>query len=104
MKLPENFRPGSDMLSENMLQYQYTIDIITSSLNLGNDTYVNAPSEFPDNTHCDTLLIPKSIRQSGLPPIAVEFQRKVIDDSMNRGVVYCTHIQKTSHFIHHLYQ
>ncbi|KAL4205861.1 hypothetical protein AB4K20DRAFT_1963785 [Rhizopus microsporus] len=60
-------------------------------MNLGNNTYVNTHSEFPDNTHRDTLLIPKSITQGSLPPIVVEFQWTVTEDSMNRGVLYCTH-------------
>ncbi|CDH50658.1 predicted protein [Lichtheimia corymbifera JMRC:FSU:9682] len=63
--------------NSNCCYHQHVIDIITSILELGNETYVNAPSEFPDNTRCDTLRIPRSITRNS--------QWNVTEDSMNRG-------------------
>lgn len=69
-ELPNQYPPGSDLLCKGLIQHQAVIDLITSSLlNVASDTYINAPTEFPNTTHCDACLLPrlalrKAYRQS----------------------------------------
>lgn len=89
-KLPEDYRPGSDVLSKNVAKHQAVIDLVTKSLlNVADNTYCIAPTEWPDTMRCDVLFLPRLALERDLPPIILEIQCTINQDYMNCAIQYC---------------
>lgn len=89
-KLPEAYRPGSDVLSKNVAKHQVVIDLVTKSLlNVADNTYCIAPTEWPDTMRCDVLFLPRLALERDLPPIILEIQCTINQDYMSCAIQYC---------------
>ncbi|KAI8885726.1 hypothetical protein K501DRAFT_284146 [Backusella circina FSU 941] len=69
--LPNSFRPGTDRISKEISRDPAVINIITKALLNVEDEYLPESSDWPNGTHFDLVLVPKSI-DSGLSPIIIE--------------------------------
>ncbi|ORE02519.1 hypothetical protein BCV72DRAFT_297693 [Rhizopus microsporus var. microsporus] len=94
-KLPDTYRPGSDKLSKSVAKHQAVVDLVTKALlNVSDNTYTAAETEWPDNICCDILYLPRLALNRTLPPVMVEIQSLVNQDLMNRAIQCCLHVYR----------
>ncbi|KAI9360573.1 hypothetical protein BD770DRAFT_308219, partial [Pilaira anomala] len=89
----ESLRPGTDRISKEVTRNPVVINIITEAILNVKDEYLLESTNWPNGTHSDVVLLPKSM-DSGLPPIIIEFQQNVNNKFMERAVGYCLQAEK----------
>ncbi|KAI8147180.1 hypothetical protein BJV82DRAFT_598083 [Fennellomyces sp. T-0311] len=87
MSLPYHLRPGTDLMSKQVIQDQEVINIITHHLTNTKNDYISSNNEWADGTRSDVVLEPKS-NVLNLPPIIVEIQHRVSEDFIKRTIGY----------------
>ena len=90
--LSKSFRPGTDLISEEITRQPLVLNIITKYiLNITNE-YIPESCEWANGTRSDVVLVPKSV--DTCPTIVFEFQGTVDKKSMKRAVGYCLQASK----------
>lgn len=85
--------PGTDRISKEITRDPAVINIITKALLNAEDKYLAESSDWPNGTHSDLVLVPKSI-DSGLSPIIIELQQDVNKKFMKRAAGCCLQAYK----------
>ncbi|KAL0078180.1 hypothetical protein J3Q64DRAFT_1757166 [Phycomyces blakesleeanus] len=86
-------RPGADRIPKELTRDPLVVNIITKALLNIEDRYLPESTDWPNGTHSDVVLVPKST-DSSLAPIIIEFQQVVDKKFMKRAVGYCLQAYK----------
>lgn len=86
LKLPHKLRPGTDLISKQILLNPTVIDIVVETTfgSEGICNYSPWPTEWPNRTISDILYLPISQQNGSFPPILVEIQHTVDNDFILR--------------------
>ncbi|CAO3702202.1 unnamed protein product [Rhizopus stolonifer] len=91
--LPHSYRPGTDLLSKEMLRNPFVINIVTRALLNSEGNYVTDSPEWPNVMRSDVVLVHKEATTDH-PPIIIEFQRTVGEDFVKKVLIHSNQLEK----------
>ncbi|KAI8047340.1 hypothetical protein BDF21DRAFT_352390, partial [Thamnidium elegans] len=92
--LPQDYCPGSDVMSRIMLQDERIIDMVVKTLigdHVSNSTYTLGRCQWVNKTISDVVYLPKI---QSVPPVLIEIQQKVNEDFLSRVIKYCLSLKE----------